>query len=239
MANGRILLADDEEDIIWAVGRTLIAAGYDLVTAANGLQALTLARRHKPNLLILDILMPHLDGLQLCEILRQEQALASTPILFLTSCSAVEQRIKGLDRGGDDYLVKPFDLGELKARVKALLRRPPVYAPQAVKEDEERLLLVGSFALDLDAYELQFNNELIRLTPAEFNLFYFLMQHPGQVFSTRRLLQQVWGYTPGTAEPSLVRWHVKNLRAKIEPDPNHPAYICTTPHRGYGLKVEG
>ena len=119
----RILLADDEQDLVWAVRHSLSDEGYEVLTAYDGMEALAIARCHRPDLVILDIAMPRLDGLQVCRRLRRDPTLAAVPILFLTVRSAIEDRIKGLDEGGDDYLVKPFDLEELKARVKALLRR--------------------------------------------------------------------------------------------------------------------
>jgi len=205
-------------------------------TAYDGVEALAALRRHRPDLVILDIIMPLLDGLQVCDRLRRDPALAAVPILFLTERTAIEDRIKGLDKGGDDYLVKPFDLGELKARIRALLRRGRT-TPQVGPEPQVwgSLLVVGPLTLDLHARRLRVGEKTFQLTPTEFNLLHHLMSHPGEVFSSQHLLQQVWGYPAEMADPGLVRWHIKNLRAKIEPDPAHPVYIRTMAGHGYIL----
>ena len=230
----QILLVDDEQDLVWALQHSLSDEGHEVLTAYDGVEALTIARRHRPDLIILDIIMPRLDGLQVCRRLRRNPTLATVPILFLTVRGAIKDRITGLDEGGDDYLTKPFELGELKARVRALLRRAPS-APEGVLgiEDQDFLLVAGSFILDLHACQVRLGEETVQLTPTEFKLLHHLMTHPGEIFSGQQLLQQVWGYPPRTGDPGTVRWHVKNLRAKIEPDPADPIYIRTVPHYGY------
>ena len=225
----RILVVDDEQDLVWAVRHSLSDEGYEVLTAYDGMEALTVARRHHPDLVILDIAMPRLDGLQVCRRLRRDPTLATVPILFLTVRRGIEDRIKGLDEGGDDYLAKPFDLEELKARVRALLRRSrPV--PEGTSGP---LLVAGPLVLDLHTRQVHLGEKAVQLTPTEFDLLYHLMTHPGEIFSSRQLLRQVWGYPPKSADPGLVRWHVRNLRAKIEPDPAHPVYIRTVPRHGY------
>lgn len=236
MSMARILLVDDEQDLVWAVQRSLSDEGYEVLTAYNGVEALAVARRHRPDVVILDIVMPLLDGLQVCRRLRRDLTLATVPILFLTERSAIEDRITGLDEGGDDYLIKPFDLQELKARVRALLRRrrsAPEGGPGPKGQDS--LLVVGPLTLDLHTCQASVGEKTVQLTPTEFDLLHHLMSHPGEVFSSPHLLQQVWGYPPETADPGLVRWHIKNLRAKIEPDPAHPVYLRTVPRHGYIL----
>jgi len=230
----RILLVDDERDLVWALRHGLSDEGYEVLTAYDGAEALGVARRHRPELVILDIVMPRLDGLQVCRRLRRDPTLAAVPILFLTERSTIEDRIKGLDEGGDDYLVKPFDLEELKARVRALLRRRR-FAPEGCLEAEgpTPLLVVGSLVLNLHTRHVGVGEEAVQLTPTEFDLLHHLMTHPGEVFSSQQLLRQVWGYPPKSADPGLVRWHVKNLRTKTEPDPSHPVYIRTVPGHGY------
>lgn len=234
----RILLVDDEQDLVWAVRHSLSDESYEVLTAYDGVEALTIARRHRPDLVILDIIMPHLDGLQVCQRLRRDPTLAAVPILFLTERSAIEDRITGLDEGGDDYLVKPFDLRELKARVRALLRRgrsAPEGRPGFPGFEGQDSLVVGPLTLDLRICQVGMGEKTVQLTPTEFDLLHHLMIHPGEVFSSQQLLRQVWGYPPATADPGLVRWHIKNLRAKIEPDPAHPVYIRTVPRHGYIL----
>ena len=233
----RILLVDDEQDLVWALRHSLSDEGYKVLAAGNGAEALALAQRESPDLVILDIVMPGLDGLEVCRRLRRDPALAAVPILFLTVRNDIEDRVIGLNGGADDYLVKPFDVRELKARVRALLRRSRFTTDEAHGiERQDSVLAVGSLSLDLHRRQVVLGQRTLQLTPLEFGLLHYLMAHPGQVFSSERLLQEVWGYAPTTAGTSLVRWHIRNLRAKIEPDPAHPLYIHTLPHHGYILK---
>jgi DNA-binding response OmpR family regulator len=234
MPKARILVVDDEQDLVWALRHSLSDEGHEVLTAYDGMEALDVARHHRPDLIILDIVMPRLDGLQVCRRLRRDPTRAAVPILFLTERSTIEARVKGLDEGGDDYLVKPFDLKELKARVRALLRRARS-APERGPEtpDHAPLLVVDPLALDLYTCQVHLEEKTIQLTPTEFKLLRHLMTHPGEIFSSRQLLQQVWGYPPRTGGPGTVRWHIKNLRDKIEPNPAHPVYIRTVPHHGY------
>jgi DNA-binding response OmpR family regulator len=232
-----ILVVDDEQDLVWALQHALCAEGYEVLTACDGVQALAVARRHRPDLVVLDIAMPGLNGLHVCQELRQDPAAAAIPILFLTVRSDIEQRVKGLDAGSDDYLVKPFDVRELKARIRALLRRNRSSSSQGAGAVVHDLALtVGSLTLDRRTRQVHVGEKTAQLTPAEFDLLDYLMVHPGEVFSADQLLQLVWGYLPTTAEVGLVRWHIKNLRAKIEADPEHPLYICNLPRHGYVLR---
>ncbi len=230
-----ILIVDDERDLVWCLQRSLGAEGYNVLTAYDGLEALSIAWRHPPDLIVLDIVMPGMDGLTVCQRLRQDPILSRVPILFLTMRCAVEERVKGLDRGADDYLTKPFDLAELKARVRTLLRRSGPAPEEPRPEIQGTVLEVGRFALDLRTCQVRIDGKVKQLTPTEFNILRCLATHCKTVFSSQRLLQEAWGYPPGTANLSLVRWHVKNLRQKIEPDPAHPTLIRTLPRHGYML----
>ncbi|MBU0492738.1 MAG: response regulator transcription factor [Chloroflexi bacterium] len=232
----RILLVDDEPNLVWAVQNSLADEGYEVLSTGDGVEALAVARRHHPDLIVLDILMPGMNGLQVCHNLRRDPTLAAIPILFLTALSAIGDRVTGLDQGGDDYLIKPFSLAELKARIRALLRRGQTAAASGPADWEARLV-VGPLTLDLHACQVSVGGQVMGLTPIEFNLLRHLMTYPSTVFSSEQLLQQVWGYAWGTADPSLVRWHIKNLRAKIEPDPAQPTYLRTIPRHGYLLAV--
>ncbi len=227
-----ILLADDEPDLVWAVRHYLTGEGYEVATASDGVEALALARQRRPDLVILDIVMPQLDGLKVCHELRSDPGLAATPILFLTAKGAVEDRLKGLDCGGDDYLPKPFDVRELRSRVKALLRRG-----RPSREIQSHILVIGPLTLDSNTHEVRVKNRAVLLTPTQFKLLYHLMRYAGKVFSERELLQQVWGYPLEAADLGLVRWHIKKLRERIEPDPTRPIYIRTVPRHGYALTV--
>lgn len=228
----RILLVDDERVVAWAMRYSLSDDGHEVFAAYDGVEALALAERHRPDLIILDIMLPRLDGLEVCRTLRRDASLAAVPILFLTARTAIQDRVAGLDQGGDDYLTKPFDAEELKARVRALLRR----GTHPAASNHPSLLAVGDLTLEPRRAQVQVRGVAVKLTPTELALLRYLMIHPGEIISGRELLQQVWGHTPGTVRSSLVRWHIRNLRAKIEPDPRHPLYIRTLPRYGYILR---
>ena len=229
-----ICVVDDERDVAWAVEQSLGRRGHEVVVAHSGQRALELMRRRRPDLVILDIIMPGMNGLEVCERLRTDPTLAAVPILFLTAKGDIQDRIKGLEAGGDDYLSKPFDLQELYLRVEALLRRSrPISA-----EERPSPLVVGPLSLDRRTFVLRAEGKTVRLTPMEFEVMLCLMSHPGEVFSSERLLQEVWAYPAGTGDPATVRWHIKNLRAKIEPDPTKPTYIQTVPRYGYTVSPE-
>lgn len=232
----RILMVDDEADLVWAVQRSLCDEGYEVFTAGDGVEALAVAQRRHPDLIILDIVMPRLDGIQALHKLRRDPNLAAVPILFLTSRSAIEDRIKGFDEGADDYVVKPFDLREIKVRIKALLRRSQRGTSKQDDQTDHALLTLGTLTLNLHTYRVRAGETEAQLTRAEFDLLYYLMTHPAQVFSSRQLLEEVWGYALGNADPGLVRWHVKNLRSKLGTEPDRSAYIHTVPHHGYILE---
>ena len=231
----RILVVDDEQDLVWGLRHSLQDEGYEVDTAYDGLEGLEVARRHRPDLVILDIAMPRLDGLEVCRRLRRDPALAAVPILFLTVRGGTEDRVKGLDEGSDDYLLKPFALAELKARVRALLRRSRGPAPASETTEGSETLVVGALALDLRSRQVRVGKTTAQLTCTEFDLLRHLMAHPGEIHTSARLLQQVWNYPPGAGDPGLVRWHMKNLRAKIEADPAHPRHIRTVSQQGYIL----
>jgi DNA-binding response OmpR family regulator len=230
MPVGRILVVDDERDLVWSLRHSLAEEGYEVFTAYSGEQAMAIIGKHRPDIVILDVVMPGMDGWEVCRQLRQDPTSASVPVLFLTVRRNVPDRIKGLEEGADDYLAKPFDLGELKARVKALLRRT-----QSSPTKEPRSLVAGPLTIDLQFRELSLGEQKIRLTPIEFKLLCYLVNHQGRISSCWELLDKVWGFARGTADPSLVRWHIKKLRDKIEPDPAHPKYIRTVQSHGYTL----
>jgi DNA-binding response OmpR family regulator len=227
----RILLVEDEKDLAWSICRSLSAAGYETMAAHTATEALALARRHPPDLFILDIMLPGMDGLSLCRRFKEDATTAAAPVIFLTAKAAVEHRIEGLSLGADDYLAKPFDLRELMARVQALLRRRQ--SPPASPADTD--LTLGALAMNGRARSVRVDGRDVRLTPTEFDLLYHLASHPGEVFSAHDLLQVVWGYAPKGPGSStdVVRWHIKNVRAKIETDPAQPQFIRNVPGHGY------
>ncbi len=217
----RILVVDDEQDLVWSVAHSLRFAGHEVLTASDGAEGLSQARQQRPDVVILDVAMPCLNGIQVCRHLRADPSLVGLPILVLT----VKNEIP------DDYLTKPFDLRELRVRVEALLRRAQPPSPP----DASHCRQAGPLSLDLHTCEVSVEDRRALLTPAEFNLLYHLMNHPGEFFSSDRLLQEVWGYPPGTADPALVRWHMHNLRGKIESHSTSPTYLKSLPRHGYFL----
>ena len=223
-----ILVVDDNEDVAETIDRSLRRAGYEVAVAYRGADALQIARTRHPDLVVLDILMPGMTGIEVCRHMRANPDLAQTPILFLTAKGEIGDKIEGFEAGADDYLTKPFDLRELELRVKALLRRS--------SQSSERLndrIEVGSLVLNCRTFEISTPTRTVLLTPVEFELVQFLMSNPDKVYSADHLLQLVWGYPPGTGIPDLVRVHVKNIRDKIEPNPRAPIYIKNVLRRGY------
>jgi DNA-binding response OmpR family regulator len=225
-----ILVVDDDEDVLTTIQISLTKSGYQVIAVNDGYQALSSARREKPNLIILDISMPDMDGIEVCKHLRANPATATVPILFLTARGNIESKTAGFDAGGDDYLIKPFALQELNLRVKALLRRGPTGAAETPAK-----LVVGTLQLDCRTFGLTIGVKKILLTPVEFELIYYLMSHVGQVLSTEQLLRDVWQYPPGTGSSELVRAHIKNLRNKIEENPKEPALLKTVGRFGYTI----
>jgi DNA-binding response OmpR family regulator len=232
MPGEKILLVDDEQDLVWSLRHSLVEEGYEVLTAYDGEKALALIEQHRPNIVILDVVMPKLDGWEVCRRIHQDPDLSATPILFLTVRRDVHDRIKGLEEGADDYLAKPFDLGELKARIRALIRRT-----RSLPTQGQRQLVLGSLIINWQFREVSLGDHKVQLSPLEFKLLAHFVKHPDKLFTCWELLEEVWGYRRGTADPSLVRWHIKNLRTKIESDPANPRYIHTVPHHGYMFVV--
>ena len=236
----RILLVDDEKYLAGAVARSLRAEGYEVLTAYDGRHALETAARHSFDLVILDVVMPGRDGFWVCSELRKRHVSGTVPIIFMTALSDVEDRVRGLDIGGSDYLVKPFDMKELKARIRVLLRRGRYEAEETEDSRPKNLVLaVGPLTLSLEIREVRVVDTPVKLTPKEFDLLHHLMLHVGEILSSSELLQQIWGYPAGSNCTGLVRWHIKSLRQKIEPNPSSPVYIRTVSHHGYVLGSAG
>ena len=237
MTNPLILLVDDEADFVWAIQHSLTDAGYDVLTARDGLEALSLAQRHNPSLLILDIGLPFLNGFEVCERMRQDSVLADTPIIFLSIRNTSTDQVQGLGEGGDDYLVKPIDHRILKAHIQALLRRTHTDMGQRPGGAPTSRLVVGDIVLNMKSRHARVGERAIELTPAEFDLLRFFMSHSGEVFTSLQILELVWSFPKETADPGLVRWHIKNLRGKIEANPGRPVHILTKAHHGYMLQA--
>jgi DNA-binding response OmpR family regulator len=223
-----ILVVDDEPEIVKLVRAYLERAGYRVLTARNGRDALSVTRHEKPDLIILDLTMPEMDGLEFTRRLRQER---NTPIIMLTARVEETDRIIGLELGADDYVTKPFSPREIVARVRAVMRRvqPEPTAPEILRVDD--------LVLDQQEHSLTVVGQAVELTPTEFDLLAILMAHPGRAFSRMELLERLQGEAYAPYERT-VDAHVKNLRAKIEPDPSDPRYILTVFGVGYKFAKE-
>jgi two-component system alkaline phosphatase synthesis response regulator PhoP len=229
----RILVVDDEASILKLVRFNLEKEGFQVETAQDGQAALDRAKQWKPDLLVLDWMLPKLDGLEVCRRLRQEKK--HVPILMLTAKTEEFDKVLGLELGADDYMTKPFSPRELVARVKAILRR--VDALKGGEEQEEgRFLRVGELTIDPEGYVVTKNGGEIDLTPKEFELLLYMASHRGKVLSRDQLLNAVWNYDY-VGDSRIVDVHVSHLRDKIESDSRNPVYIKTV--RGIGYKFEG
>ncbi len=233
MTKPYIMLIDDDQDVLGTLSRALTREGYEVKYANSGKEGIRLIKQQIPDLLILDVMMPGMDGIEVCRQLRADDTYRLLPILFLSAKSATEEVIEGLDAGGDDYIVKPFELTELNARVRALMRRS-----QRDALSGSAILQIGELILDSNTHQAQLGSHTVQLTATEHRLLRYLMEHSNQALSPGHLLQAVWSYPPNTGDPDLVRAHVRNLRAKIEPDDNPPRYIRTIHGVGYMVANE-
>ena len=254
-----ILIIEDDEIVARVIERSLRGEDYKVSAANSGVEGLKLARRAVPDLAILDVIMPGMDGYTVCREMRNDPLLARVPVLFLTAKIKEEDRILGFQAGGDDYLCKPFNIEELTLRVRAILRRTQrrdsgqgdkafqdaggssgqeTIPGEATVQEENPQIVVGPYVLDARTFELVTPARgKLRLTPVQYDLLYYLMSHPGQIFSPTRLLDEVWDYPSDTGSSDLVRVHIKNLRERIEADPSKPRFIRTVP--GYGYTIGG
>ena len=224
-----ILVIDDDELVSRTLQRALKMYGYHVMVSNSGTEGLQLARRHKPDLFILDIMMPGADGYQVCRQIRGDPMLSDLPVLFLTAKLKDEDKIEGFRAGADDYLTKPFNMEELQLRVKAIMRRVEPADPKPVSTD----VIAGDVVLDTRSFQVTTPHGTALLTNVQFDLLYHLMSNVDQVFNSQQLLQDVWDYPRDTGSPELVRAHIKNLREKIEPEPSKPRYIRTVQGHGY------
>lgn len=220
-----ILVVDDEANIRNLVKTYLEAEGYSVYLAEDGMQALSLFRRYRPELIVLDIMLPGMDGLQVMQQIRRE---SDVYVLMLTAKSEETDRVIGLTVGADDYLSKPFSPRELVARVKAILRRG-----RGVGQDAETALFFDDLRIECDRFEVWRQNQPIDLTALEFKLLKTLAMYPGKVFSREQLIEKVWGYD-FYGDERIVDVHIGHIRQKLEPDPTAPRYILTV--RGIGYK---
>jgi DNA-binding response OmpR family regulator len=233
----KILIVEDEATLQETLAYNLTRQGYQVEVAGDGPAALETARRIKPDLILLDIMLPGIDGFEICRIIRQEM---TTPVLMLTARDEEIDRVVGLEIGADDYLTKPFSMRELMARVKALLRRVRImreeFGAAQSAPDVTGLLTFGNLEIDLNRREVRLDGTAVALKPKEYELLLFLAQHRGQVLSREFVLERVWGWDY-IGDSRTVDVHIRWLREKIESDPAVPQRIITV--RGAGYRFEG
>jgi DNA-binding response OmpR family regulator len=221
-----ILAVDDDPDVLGTLERVLKRERFDVQLVNSGPKALNALKNGIPDLMILDIIMPEMDGIEVCEIIRADHRFTTLPILFLTAKGTTDDVVEGLDAGADDYIVKPFELSELRARIKALLRRG------SRTQNGDSILEVDNLRLDSDTYQAYVKDKAIQLTSTEHRLLRYFMENLDQALSLKHLLQAVWEYPEDAGDPDLVRAHVRNLRTKVEKDPERK-YIRTIHGVGY------
>jgi DNA-binding response OmpR family regulator len=229
-ATARVLVVEDEETLLFTLAHNLRREGYTVVTASRGDDALRLAREHMPDLIVLDVMLPGVDGMQVCRLLRRD---TEVPIIMLTALGGEGDRVAGLDAGADDYMAKPFGIRELMARVRALLRRS---GSRTDPDLGPTMIISGDIEVDRERREVRRGGHVLRLKPKEYELLLFFVQHPARVFSREQILDEVWGYD-FYGGPRTVDVHVRWLRQKIEDDPAVPMRLRTV--RGSGYLFEG
>ncbi len=222
----KILIVDDEKNIVDILKFNLKKEGFTTIEAYDGEQAIDLALSEKPDLILLDVMLPRMDGFTVCRRLRQQ---ISTPILMLTAKEEEVDKVLGLELGADDYITKPFSQRELMARVKANLRRTSL---EETEEGKGNMIKCGTLVIDVDRYEVKRDTDLIELTLREFELVKFLAMHPGQIFSRENLLEKVWGYEY-YGDVRTVDVTIRRVREKLEKDPANVEYIMTKRGVGY------
>lgn len=229
-AASKVLIVEDEEALLFTLAHNLRREGYSVLTASRGDDGLKLAREKLPDLIVLDVMLPGIDGMQICRLLRRDM---QVPIIMLTALGGEGDRVAGLDTGADDYMPKPFGMRELMARIRALLRRT---GPRAEPDLGPSIVVSGDLQVDRERREVRRQGSVLRLKPKEFELLLFFAQRPGRVFSREQILDEVWGYD-FYGGPRTVDVHIRWLRQKIEDDPGNPERLRTV--RGSGYLFEG
>jgi two-component system KDP operon response regulator KdpE len=224
----RVLVVDDEPQITRVLRTVLTSQGYQVRTAGEGESALLSFNEWRPELVITDLYMPRMDGVELC---RRIRAVSNVPIIVLSVKGEERTKVDALDSGADDYVTKPFGIDELMARVRAALRRAGV-------DNDLASFDVGDFRIDLEARRVHVRGNEVRLTPKEFDLFVYMARHPNRVITHRTLLEAVWGEA-SQEQPEYLRVFMGQLRKKLEPDPSQPRYLVTEPWVGYRFNPNG
>ena len=232
MKKNSILVVEDEENLLAAIKYNLDNEGYLSITANNGTEAIGLVSSEDPDLVILDVMLPELDGLEVCRIIRKDN---DVPIIFLTAKDQEMDRVVGLELGADDYVVKPFSMRELLARVKAMLRRQRV-KDSFTKDHLEEVLVSGSLSLNTASRILTRDGEILDIKPRAFDLLLLLMQNKGRAFSREQILERLWG-TDFYGDTRTVDVHIRWIREKIEDDPSDPTKLKTVRSIGYRFEA--
>jgi len=225
----RILVVDDEKDLVELISYNLEKEGYSVFKAYNGEEALQVAESQKPDLVILDLMLPGMQGMEVCQLIRKNPAISTLPIIMVTAKGDEIDRILGLEMGADDYITKPFSVRELLARVRAVIRRFQASARQQPKKTFE----FQGLRIDFTSHLVTINGQKVELSPTEFKILTFLAQHPGRVYTRDQILDHAWGDAT-FVEPRTVDVHIRRLRGRIEKDVSEPRYIQTV--RGIGYK---
>ena len=231
--NNKILVVDDDVAINELIKVNLELAGYKVIQANDGIKGFALAKQEAPSLVILDVMMPDVDGFTVAKRIRQNEETKDTPILMLTALSQINDKVKGFNNGVDDYLVKPFELEELLVRVRALLKRTNQIPISASTRD---LLTLGEITLLPEQYSVKIGEKQAKLTPIEFDIFNLLFQNHGNMVSSAKLLKDIWGYSPDD-DIETIRVHIRHLRSKIDKIADGKKYIETIYGGGYKLNV--
>lgn len=228
--NKKILVVDDEKPIVDILKYNLIKEGYNVLVAYDGEEAINIALKENPDLILLDIMLPKQDGFSVCKKLREK---ITSPIIMLTAKGEEVDKVLGLELGADDYITKPFSMRELMARVKANLRRVILLDPN----EEKKIVKIGNLEIDLKSYQVKKKDKPLDLTYREFELIKFLATQPGQVFTREKLLEEVWGYEY-YGDIRTVDVTVRRLREKVEDEPANPTYILTKRGVGYNFRKQ-
>lgn len=231
--NNKILVVDDDVAINELIKVNLELAGYKVIQANDGIKGFALAKQEAPSLVILDVMMPDVDGFTVAKRIRQNEETKDTPILMLTALSQINDKVKGFNIGVDDYLVKPFELEELLVRVRALLKRTNQIPISASTRD---LLTLGEITLLPEQYSVKIGEKQAKLTPIEFDIFNLLFQNHGNMVSSAKLLKDIWGYSPDD-DIETIRVHIRHLRSKIDKIADGKKYIETIYGGGYKLNI--
>lgn len=229
----KILVIDDDPAINELIKVNLELSGYNVVQAYDGINGFALAKQEQPNLILLDCMMPEVDGFTTAQRIRQNDNTKNIPILMLTALSQLNDKVKGFNIGVDDYLCKPFEMEELQVRVRALLKRSN-QIPESLASRE--LLSIGEITLLPESYSVKINEKIAKLTPIEFDIFNLLFQNHGNMVSSSKLLQDVWGYSPSD-DVETIRVHIRHLRSKIDKISDGKKYIETIYGGGYKLNI--